>query len=86
MEMNETEKRQIAFALTSVLLDEDHEKPNLALEEVDQINEIFEKICDALDNEELIALSMVRPNTFVNAMEQVKKIDDIISSVYKTKN
>ena len=79
MEMNETKRRHIAFALTAVLLDEDHEEPNLGLEEIDQISDIFEKICDTLDKKELKALAMVRPDTFVNSMEQVKKLDELMS-------
>ena len=79
MEMNETKRRHIAFALTAVLLDEDHEEPNLGLMEIDRISDIFEKICDALDKKELKALAMVRPDTFVNAMNQVKALDELMS-------
>lgn len=79
MEMNETKRRHIAFALTAVLLDEDHEEPNLGLMEIDRISDIFEKICDTLDKKELKALAMVRPDTFVNAMNQVKALDELMS-------
>lgn len=84
MEMNETKRSRIVFALTAVLLDEDHEEPNLGLEEIAQISDIFKKICDTLDKEELKALAMVRPNTFVNSMEQVEKIDELMSDAEKT--
>ena len=79
MEMNETKRRHIAFALTGVLLDEDHEEPNLGLMEIDRISDIFEKICDALDKKELKALAMVRPDSFVNAMNHAKAIDELMS-------
>ncbi len=79
MEMNETKRRHIAFALTGVLLDEDHEEPNLGLKEINQIIGIFEKICDTLDKKELKALAMVRPDSFVNAMNQVKALDELMS-------
>ena len=84
MKMNETKRRHIAFALTAVLLDEDHEETNLGLGEIDKISDIFEKICDTLDEKELKALATVRPNTFVNAMERVKKLDELISDFVKT--
>ncbi len=79
MEMNETKRRHIAFALTGVLLNEDHEEPDLGLEEINRIINIFEKICDALDEKELKALAMVRPDSFVNAMNHAKAIDELMS-------
>lgn len=84
MEMNEIKRRHIAFALTAVLLDEDHEEANLGLGEIAQISDIFEKICDTLDENELKALATVRPDTFLNAIEQVKKIDELVIDAVKT--
>jgi len=79
--MDEIERKHFAFALTAVLLDEYKEEPNVGLEEIDKISTIFEKLCDILDEEELKTLTMVRPITFADAMEEVVKIDKIFDDL-----
>lgn len=77
MKMNETKRRHIAFALTAVLLNEDGEEFTCGLEEIAKISDIFGKICDALDEEDLKALAHVRPDTFIKSMKTAKEIDDM---------
>ena len=83
MKLKELDRKHIGFALTAVLLNEDNEEPDMGLEEIDQISDIMEKICDTLSQEEIKALAMVRPDTFASAIKQVEEIDKIFDNLKK---
>jgi aspartate carbamoyltransferase regulatory subunit len=81
MKKDEIKRKHIANALTAVFLNEDHEETDLGLEEINQISDIFKKIYDTLDKEELKKLAMVRPDTFINTMKELEKIDKIFADL-----
>jgi hypothetical protein len=74
-------KEDIAFGLSSVILNEDNEQFELGLEEINEVNEVCLKIVDALDNKDLKLLAKIRPNTFIEAIESKRKIDEIMKDV-----
>ena len=81
MKKDEIKRKHIATALTAVFLNEGHEETDLGLEEINEISDIFEKIYDTLDKEELKKLAMVRPDTFINTMKELEKIDKIFADL-----
>lgn len=74
-------KEDIAFGLSSVILNENNEPFDLGLEQINEVNEVCLKIVNALDNKDLKVLAMIRPDTFVEAIESKRKIDEIMKDV-----
>ena len=74
----------IAFGLSSVFLNEDNEECPFGLEDIDSLNNVCLKIAKTLDHDDLVLLANLRPDTFVNAIEEKRKIDEIMKPLTQT--
>ena len=81
-QVNEYTLDDLSYGLSSVFLNEENERCEFGLEEVDRLNDICLKIVKLLDKEDITFLGKLHPETFVKSIKEKRQVDKLMEKLY----